>query len=72
MVPRAPYTAREVELASRVVYNWRFVYNLAVFSIHELLTGHLVYVNIETGKPSCVDCYPTLADKMEKPPTEGK
>lgn len=68
----APDTAQEVELSSRVTYNWQFVYNLALFALHKTLTGHKTYFSIETGRPSCVDCYPTLADNMEKPTSEGK
>ncbi len=35
-------------------FNWRLVYNLAVFSLHAWFTGHVVAVNMETGKPFCV------------------
>ena len=39
----------------RYTYNWRFAYNVALYAVHGLLTGHKVGLETETGTPFCDD-----------------
>lgn len=39
--------------AVKYIYNWKWVYNLAVYSLHRALTGHVVGVDMKTGRPFC-------------------
>lgn len=37
-------------------FNWRWAWNIAIFGLHNWLTGHPVFVDILNGKPFCRSC----------------
>ena len=36
--------------SAHYTYNWRWVYNLAGYALHQTLTGHVVAFDAETGE----------------------
>ena len=37
-------------------FNWQWAWNVGVFGLHSLLTGHGVFFDLDTGKLGCYGC----------------